>query len=267
MSIFDVWVGRWSLTPDGEPIATASSDLLPVRRNGVPGMLKVARVEEERRGAALMAWYAGDGAARVLEREGAALLLERLARDESLVTMSRTGRDDDATRIICHTIARLHARRDKAPPGLVPLATWFLALESTARRIPACATAVAAARELLSAPQDPVVLHGDIHHGNILHDARSGWCAIDPKGLHGERSFDYANTFCNPDIETATAPGCLSHRVDVIASEARIDPRRLLKWVLAYAGLSAAWSLEDRDDPELALTIVQIASRELGITG
>jgi streptomycin 6-kinase len=25
-----------------------------------------------------------------------------------------------------------------------------------------------------------------------------GWLAIDPKGLYGERGFDYANIFCNP---------------------------------------------------------------------
>ncbi|HKC56584.1 MAG TPA: aminoglycoside phosphotransferase family protein, partial [Vicinamibacterales bacterium] len=76
-SVFDDWIDRWSLVADGPPIHTASSDLLPVVRGGVPAMLKIARTDEEHRGAALMVWYEGDGAVRVLETNGAALLLER----------------------------------------------------------------------------------------------------------------------------------------------------------------------------------------------
>ncbi len=63
------------------------SHLLPVRRDGAPAMLKVALNQEEREGAALMVWYGGDGAARVLAHEGAALLLERASGDRSLRAM------------------------------------------------------------------------------------------------------------------------------------------------------------------------------------
>ena len=41
-----VHLARWDLVPDGEPITTPSSFLLPVRRNGVPAMLKIAREDE-----------------------------------------------------------------------------------------------------------------------------------------------------------------------------------------------------------------------------
>jgi len=63
--VFERHLALWQLTPDGDPIATRSSRLLPVRcRDGTAAMLKVAAVEEEARGAALMIWWAGDGAAR-----------------------------------------------------------------------------------------------------------------------------------------------------------------------------------------------------------
>ena len=262
MSVFDEWLRRWDLVTDGKPLATSSSILLPVRRNSVLAMVKIARVEEERRGAALMAWYAGDGAARVLECESSAVLLERIVGQKSLVMMSRTGHDDEATRVICETVARLHSPRQReAPTGLVPLTVWFRGLESAGRHAVLLESAATVARELLAEPEDVVVLHGDIHHGNILHDAQRGWLAIDPKGLRGERGFDYANTFCNPDIKTASA--CFVRRLEMIAGEARVNRGRLLKWVLAYAGLSAAWSLADGDDAEPALTIVKMASREL----
>lgn len=262
--MFDAYLGRWRLTPDGEPIVTLSSALLPVRRGGVPAMLKIARHAEERAGARLMAWWEGDGAARVLEHDEDALLMERALGTGSLVAMARGGRDDEASRILCACAARLHAPRDRPPPELVPLARWFRSLEPAAAvHGGILATAHAAARELLGAPREVTVLHGDIHHGNVLDFGARGWLAIDPKGLVGERGFDFANLFCNPDLQTAAAPGRLARRVEVVAAAAGLERGRLLRWILAYAGLSAAWSLEDGDAPELALAVAEIAAAEL----
>jgi streptomycin 6-kinase len=115
-------LARWDLVPDGEPITTPSSLLLAVRHNGVPAMLKIAREDEERHGGALMAWWDGDGAAKVLARHGPALLLERATGARSLTEMVATGQDDEASCILCEVAARLHAPRAGSPPELVPLA-------------------------------------------------------------------------------------------------------------------------------------------------
>ena len=44
--MFDRYLKRWGLTRDGVPIVTHSSDLLPVRQDGRPAMLKIARAAE-----------------------------------------------------------------------------------------------------------------------------------------------------------------------------------------------------------------------------
>ena len=262
--IFATHLARWGLVPDGEPIATPGSSLLPVRRGGVPVMLKVAREAEERAGARLMAWWEGDGAARVLEHDGDALLLERALGDGSLARMARSGRDDEASRILCAAAARLHAPRGRPPPELVPLERWFRALApAAAEHGGILRRAESAARELLSAPRGVVVLHGDLHHGNVLDFGERGWLAIDPKGLVGERGFDFANLFCNPDLATAAAQGRLERQATVVAEAAGLERTRLLRWVLAYAGLSAAWTLEEGDHPEIALAVAEIAAAEL----
>jgi streptomycin 6-kinase len=262
--MFDAHLARWGLTPDGAPISTASSSLLPVRRDGLPAMLKVAHGAEERAGAWLMAWWGGDGAARVLAHEGDALLLERALGPGSLTEMVRRGGDDEASRILCAAAARLHAPRAGRPPELVPLERWFQALgPAAAAHGGILARADAAARALLAEPRDVTVLHGDVHHGNVLDFGARGWLAIDPKGLVGERGFDFANLFCNPDPETATAPGRLARQVEVVAAAAGLERGRLLRWILAFAGLSAAWSLEDGDDPTFALAVADLASAEL----
>src|SRR5262245_15494575 len=112
--MFGDYLERWTLTPDGEPIVTASSRLLPVRAGEVPAMLKIALLDEERIGGLLMAWWGGCGAARVMAQDGNAILLERAGAGASLADLARS-RDDEASRIICSVLAELHAPRGEAP--------------------------------------------------------------------------------------------------------------------------------------------------------
>jgi streptomycin 6-kinase len=263
--MFDHHLDRWGLTPDGMPIITHTSRLLPVRRGETAAMLKVAVEAEERRGAALMVWWNGKGAARVLAHDGDAILMERAIGEASLIEMARNCRDDQASRILCAVAMNLHAPRDCPPPSVViPLSRWFKALEPAASKHKGILVkAAATARELLAEPQEVVVLHGDIHHGNVLDGGPRGWLAIDPKGLMGERGFDFANIFRNPDMEIATAPGRLARQASVVAEAAGLERGRLLKWILAYAGLSAAWILGDGEWPELDLAVAELAAAEL----
>ncbi len=228
-------------------------------------MLKIAGHEEERRGGALMDWWGGIGAARVLAREGDAILLERAMGTRSLAAMAREGHDDEATVILCEVAAALHAPRSQAPPDtLVPLDAWHRSLRVAAARDGGpFAAALPRAEALLADPRDVVVLHGDFHHENVLDGGDRGWLAIDPKGLIGERGFEYANLFRNPDAEIALDPARMRRRAEIVAAAARLEPRRLLQWVHVYAVLGAAWSLESGHDPAPGLAIGALAAAQL----
>ncbi|ARU90291.1 aminoglycoside phosphotransferase family protein [Pseudomonas sp. M30-35] len=262
--MFDQYLKRWELTIDGDAFVSLNGHLLPVRQNGLPAMLKISRELEEQAGNLLMAWWDGEGAAPVLAHDGETLLMERAKGSGSLTHLVSVGQDDEATRILCAVAGRLHTPRTQPAPALVPLEQWFEALWSAAvthRGIfEQCAKT---ARKLLSAPRDVRVLHGDIHHGNVLDFGPKGWLAIDPKGLYGERGFDYANIFCNPDSKSALAPGCFARRIGIVAQTSKIDRRRLLQWVLAWAGLSAAWMLEDDIKPVIPLEVAKLAALAL----
>ncbi|VVE71981.1 hypothetical protein PAN31117_04234 [Pandoraea anapnoica] len=245
-SVFEPYIQRWHLTPDGAPFASLGGLLLPVHRAGTPAILKISRSPEEVAGGQLMAWWQGDGAAPVLEIEGEALLMVRAQGEASLTQMVRDCRDDDATRILCETVAHLHRPRLAPGPALTPLPEWFHSLLNLPENSPdVLKRSAQTARMLLDTTTHTVVLHGDIHHANVLDFGTRGWLAIDPKGLRGERGFDYANLFCNPDVEMARKPEVFARRVDIVTRTAAIDPRRLLQWVLAWAGLSVVWMLED----------------------
>ena len=211
-----------------------------------------------------MAWWNGQGAARVLAHDADAVLLERADNRLSLPRMARDGQDEQATSIICDVVAKLHAPRPATVPALVPLAMWFGSLEAAASQGGIFAVGWAVARDLLAAPSDAVVLHGDIHHENILDFVPGGWLAIDPKGLRGERGYDYANLFRNPAASVALRPGRFERHVALVAERARLPRARLLQWILAVMALSAAWGVSDGDFQTTTLAIAGKAAAALG---
>ncbi len=245
-------MAAWRLEADGAAFTTPSSTLVPVRRDGVALMLKLAHTLEEARGGRLMQAWGGAGAASVLARRGPALLMER-ASGGSLVVVD----DDAATRAIVAVAGRLRAATGPLP-RLVPLRRWFRAL--LAARGGALADCASVARGLLDDPVDEGVLHGDLHHGNVLAFGAAGWKAIDPKGLWGERGFEFAALLRNPDAARALAPGRMERQVALVAALTGISPRRVLAWLAAVCGLSAAWTISDGGD---AATDLELAGRAL----
>lgn len=247
---FKRYLDRWTLTPDGEPIATPRASLLPVLQNGVPAMLKVSTEPEEAFGARLLAWWDGDGAARVLALEGNALLTERATSGRALSHLVREGRDDDASRIMFGVIERLHAPRVTPLPELIPLSQWFHDLTG-ASHDGILARAKALALDLLASQTDVRPLQGDVHHDNILDFGERGWLVIDPKRLIGDRHFDYLNLFGNPDFDVASDPELFTQRLATVVEVAGLDRRRLLQWLLAWSGLSAVWCINNKVDGDV----------------
>ena len=261
------WLRHWRLRPDGDPVTTASSRLIPVQTSdGEPAMLKLAHTDEEERGAELLVALEGHGAARVLAHSDEALLLERATGARDLVRMVVEGRDDEATGTICAAAGRIHAasalvldRPD--PPELVDLPTWFRELFTAADGLgPQHRRGADVAAALLDDHRDPVVLHGDLHHGNVLDFGERGWLAIDPKGLVGEAGFDYCNLLCNPSPERALRPGRLERQFGVVVAASGIEPSRLARWLVAWCALSSTWFALD-DDPGRAGSAAAIGER------
>lgn len=268
---FSPWLTRWTLEPAGEPIRTHASQLLPVLQDCRPAMLKLPEVEDERRGYLPLEYWNGDGAARLLARSenGEAMLIERATGTRSLAAMARSGAagDDEATAILCDAIAALQKPRGPAPSGLIPLETWFKDLFPMAReRGGLLARSAAAANELLPAQREIMPLHADLHHDNVLDFESRGWLAIDPKSVIGDRAFEYTILFCDPDLAdpeppVATVPGRFERRLEIVLAKSGLERERLLKWVLAWCGLSAAWFLEDEDP--LAQINLAVAERAI----
>lgn len=99
-------------------------------------------------------------------------------------------------------------------------------------------------RELL-ASQSPQLLHGDLHHDNIVAAAGGTFLAIDPKGVVGDPIYD-TSAFLRNHVEGRPNPlALLEEAIDIICSRLTLDRRRVMSFGLADSMLSAIWTLDD----------------------
>jgi streptomycin 6-kinase len=106
--------------------------------------------------------------------------------------------------------------------------------------------------DLCASQRDRRLLHGDLHHGNVLFDADRGWLAIDPKGVLGETEFEIGAVLLNPIAhpELFASQECARRRVTTFEKALKLDGKRILRWAFARAVLSAIWTMEDGDSSD-----------------
>lgn len=103
-------------------------------------------------------------------------------------------------------------------------------------------------KDLRASMGEPVLLHGDLHHDNILVSQRAPYLAIDPKGLIGEREYEFGALIRNPLAKIKGMSGLarfLNRRLDQIAAETGFDRQRIQHWSMVQAVLAAYWQIED----------------------
>ena len=121
--------------------------------------------------------------------------------------------------------------------------------------------------ELCDSSADPVVLHGDLHYGNVLSSDREGWLAIDPKGVSGEPCYEVGDLFRNrvDELHGSSDPvDAMRRRVETVADLTGFDRERVRLWALAQAVLSEVWTA---DDPSRASHVDLRAARLLHSIG
>jgi streptomycin 6-kinase len=258
------WIERWGLTDTCPPIVTHSSVLVPATRDSQPVMLKLTQEPDEILGGVILAWRQGNGVVAVLERENGALLMERPTGADSLYRRALDGGDGFAIEILCQTANALHTHQANPRPSAPSLKEWFVALLTSNEFRPEVTEGRRLLEYLLATEREKVILHGDIHHRNVLDSGDGRWLAIDPKGIYGERAYDFCNIFRNPNIEIATDSDRFHDRVEQITRLADIERHRLLQWIAAYCALSLAWDYYPEGSPESDLTVARFALDALG---
>jgi streptomycin 6-kinase len=246
---------RWSLTLGPHFPDIAYNFVAPATRaGGTHAVFKLSRhVDETRDEIAALRLWDGDGAARLLEAdpEIGALLLERLYPGTMLTEVAEA--DDDAATLSAAAVLRRLWRPLPEAHGLRPLASWCAAYDRNREALSRGADgfpatlfrrADAMRRDLLASTKTQTILHGDLHHFNVLRAQRAEWLAIDPKGLVGDRSFDVCQFLRNP-LPAGVSPAVNRRRLDIFCAELGLDRERTKDWCFVHAMLDACWDFED----------------------
>lgn len=247
----DERIAAWRIVVD-RFVETESSVLAFGRRGDQPVVLKVVRNpgEEWRCGEVLEA-FGGNGTVRVYEYMDGAVLLEHLEPGTPLVSLVRSGFDDEATDILADVIARMSPV--KLPSAVVAsqdrsgALVSYLASEDSSIPEPLVIDAHRVYAALCRSQAAPRLLHGDLHHDNVLFDSHRGWVAIDPKGVVAELEFEVGAALRNPyeNLSTFANAAAIERRIERFRRRLKIDSERALQWGFAQAVLAAVWAVED----------------------
>lgn len=233
--------------------------------DGTDAVLKVGVPNPEMRSEIeALRHFAGVGAVTLLTSEPdlGLLIIERLHPGTPLTQMAigDEQQDAEATAIACDVMRGLW--REASDSALFrhtgELASGFERLRSqfAGGTGPFPEPLVAAAEgywaELEASSSRQVLLHGDLHHDNILAaQARIGaWLAIDPKGYVGDPAFDTGALLRNlwrDRCHILDPAARLRRRIDQMSDELDLERSRIHRWGVAQAVLSVWWSYEDGD--------------------
>src|SRR4051794_35454457 len=247
---------RWSLTLGAPYLGPHLSFAAPATTDaGAPVVLKVQypHREVEHEAEALRRW-AGAGAVRLLDADPDrhALLLERAEPGDAL-----SSADHDALDVLVGLLPRLWVPAG-APFGALAdeAAMWCAHLrepERTAGLDPVLVdAALGALTELGASTTDDVLVHQDLHGGNVLRATREPWLVIDPKPLAGERAFAVAPIVRS--VELGLTRDAVRYRLDRLCADLTLDRDRARGWTV---GQTIAWSTGE--DAELAARHQQVA--------
>ena len=244
---------QWDVTIE-QTSETESSVLAFGERNSSRVVLKIIKqLGDEWHSGAILRAFNGDGVVKILESDAGAILLERLDPGDELVKLVRDGNDERATEILAQVINQLanHA----APAGCATVFDWARGfdryLNSNQPQLPAALVhkAFDLYQRLAASSSRTMLLHGDLHHYNVLFDAKRGWVAIDPKGVVGELEYEVGAILRNPNdfrqMDFLASRDAIERRLGILTNALQLDYRRALQWSFAQAVLSAIWGVED----------------------
>ena len=222
--------------------------------DGTAAVLKIGFAEENsiiHSEAKILNYLAGVGAVKLLayDEKLCAILLERLLPGENLIDLCK--RDDARATEIAIGVMKNFRRPVPAAGEFPPLEKWIeslLRVEETAFSPEAIKRAQKYFSELIFGSRQNFLLHGDLHHENILSAQREPFLAIDPKGIIGDIGFEISVFLNNPRgwvLKHPKRDEILRTRLEMFARSFEIEREKLRKWGYSEAVLAAWWTFED----------------------
>jgi streptomycin 6-kinase len=259
---------RWGLT-DVQPSSELSYNFVAFAKRGDEEVVLKMGVpnREFKSEMAALRLFNGEGACKLLDydEEKYLMLLKRLRPGVMLAALED---DEEATNIAAVVMKEIW-RPAPEDPVFIRLSDWFDGLK---RLRPAFNGGTGpfneklvervehSVKDFFIENHQPVLMHGDFHHFNILSSER-GWLIIDPKGVIGPACYEVGPLLINPWgdlLGKQDYRGMTKRRIDILHERLGFERERIHEWGLAHAILSAWWSIEDHTDGEYALAFAKM---------
>jgi streptomycin 6-kinase len=190
--------------------------------------------------------FANFGAVKIFSRQNGVLILERAISGISLKSYFPT-KESEAIEITCNVIKKLH--QAPIPKKKVPHVKDWLAALDREQNIPSVYLKKARKLkdELLQTSIKQVLLHGDLHHDNIVQND-NGWLIIDPKGVIGEQAYEVCAFIRNPLQELSSSKhivNIINNRITHFTNILNLDFMRIKDWCFVQSVLAWIWALEN----------------------
>jgi streptomycin 6-kinase len=179
-----------------------------------------------------------------------AVLIERCVPGANLKTTFRTDRAEAVGKAI-HILRRILRPVPDLPDRLIRLGDWFDNLKrAEGTEFPwNLAEKALQLYEHNSRDTDNIfLLHGDLHHDNILSATREPFLAIDPKGIIGHIGYDIG-VFLNNHVDWLEWDTRLEGRIDRAVAEFakafQLDEQVVREWAFCQLILSRWWMFDE----------------------
>ena len=253
--LLDHFAAQWQLDL-GQPFENLSFNYVTrAKQAGQDVVLKLGVPRDELRSEmAALQLYGGVGSVRLLaaDAELGALLIERLHPGQMLSILPEA----ETVPIMCEVMQKIWhpVPEDSHFPSVADWHEGLADFPRTGTGIPAEVLDLAERfyQEMQQSADAPVVLHGDLHHFNVL-SAGEGWLAIDPKGITGERTYEIGAFLRNPwpaldDLSPAEIREVQRRRVEQFSEVLGLPRERILKWAYYIFVLSAVWGYSETSE-------------------
>ncbi|HZH59440.1 MAG TPA: aminoglycoside phosphotransferase family protein [Metabacillus sp.] len=98
--------------------------------------------------------------------------------------------------------------------------------------------------KLTSSIEKLFLLHGDLHHHNVLSANDHKWLVIDPKGFIGEKEYDTIQFLLNK-VPSMNLLEVTERRINILVEQLDLNKERIILWGFCHSILSLYWSIED----------------------
>lgn len=170
-------------------------------------------------------------------------------------------RDKEATMIAAAIIKQLQSHSVVTTESFPTLDNWFLLLNRPWKILGPHLNKARQLRDLLlSTVEATVLLHGDLHHSNIIADG-ADWLAIDPKGVMGDPTYEVNCFIRNPLPEIVSCKDIkkiIKNRLYDFSQLLGFDQQRMLAWSYVQSVVSACWFIENNSNPAVSIELANI---------